>query len=73
MGGLDALIKRLAEVAGLPEDMAQDVIETAVDYVKAQRPDKAEKIDAALANEKTSQRAGDMIAKLAEKAKPDQT
>jgi len=71
MGGLDALIKRLAEVAGLPEAMAQDVIETAVEYVKAQRPDKAEKIDAALSNEKTVQRAGNMITKLAGKVKPE--
>ena len=73
MGGFDALIKRLAQVAGLSDEDAEAVLETAVDYVKAQRPDKAEKIDAALSNEKTAQRAGDLIAKLAEKAKPDQT
>ena len=73
MGGFDALIKRLAQAAGLSDEDAEAVLETAVDYVKAQRPDKAEKIDAVLSNEKTAKRAGDLIAKLAEKAKPDQT
>ncbi len=73
MGNLTILIKRLAEAAGLSEEDAAAVLETAVDYVKAQRPDKAEQIDAALSNEKTAKRAGDLIAKLAEKAKPDQT
>ena len=71
MGGLDALIKRLAKAAGLSDEDAQSVIETAVDFVKAKRPDKAEKVDAALSNEKTLQRAGDLIAKLADKAKPE--
>lgn len=72
MGGFDALIKRLAQAAGLSDEDAEAVLETAVDYVKAQRPDKAEKIDAVLSNEKTAKRAGDLIAKLADKAKPDQ-
>jgi nucleoid DNA-binding protein len=73
MGGLNALIKRLAEAAGLSDEDAQSVIETAVDFVKEKRPDKAEKIDEALSNEKTAQRAGDLIAKLVDKTKPDQT
>lgn len=71
MGGLDALIKRLAKAAGLSDEDAQSVIETAVDFVKGKRPDKTEKIDDALANEKTAQRAGDLIAKLVDKAKPE--
>jgi hypothetical protein len=71
MGGLDALIKRLAQVVGLSEEDAGAALETAVDYIKAQRPDKAEKVDAALSNEKTVQRIGDMVAKLADKAKPE--
>ena len=73
MGGLDTLIKRLAKAAGLSDEDASAVLETAVDYIKAQRPDKAEDVDAALSNENTTQRAGDLIAKLAEKVKPDQT
>ena len=71
MGNLDALIKRLAKATGLPEDLAEAVIETAVDVVKAQRPEKTEQIDAALENEKVTQRAGDLIAKVAEKVKPE--
>ncbi len=71
MGNLDALIKRLAKAAGLPDDLAEAVIETAVDVVKAQRPEKAEQIDAALENEKVARRAGDLIAKMANKVKPE--
>ncbi|MFN2286661.1 MAG: hypothetical protein ACK2UQ_19755 [Anaerolineae bacterium] len=71
MGGLDALIKRLAQAAGLSDEDAQSVIETAVDFVKEKRPDKAEKIDTALSNEKTARRAGDLIAKLVDKTKPE--
>lgn len=73
MGGLDALIKRLAKITGLSEEDAQAVLETAVDYIKAKRPDQAEKVDAALSDEKTAKRAGDLIAKLVDKTKPDQT
>ena len=69
MGTLDALIKRLAQAAGLSDDLAEAVIETAVDVVKAQRPDKAAQVDAALADEAVVSRAGDLIAKVAEKAK----
>jgi len=71
MNNLDALIKRLAQVVGLSEEDAETALETAVDYIKAQRPDKAEKVDAALSNEKTVQRIGDMVAKLADKVKPE--
>ncbi len=69
--GLDALIKRLAQVMGLPEEDAAAALETAVDYIKAQRPDKADKVDAALSSEKTVKRIGDLAVKLAEKAKPE--
>ena len=55
----------------MSDEDAQAVVETAVDFVKEKRPDKAEKIDAALSNEKTAQRAGDLIAKFVDKAKPE--
>ena len=71
MSDLSALIKRLAKAAGLPDDLAEAVVETAVDAVKAQRPDKAAQIDAALENEKVTGRAADLIAKMADKAKPE--
>ncbi|HOT92867.1 MAG TPA: hypothetical protein PLJ78_17690 [Anaerolineae bacterium] len=71
MSTLDALIKRLAQVAGLSDEDAQAVLETAVDYIKARRPDQADKVDAALSNEKTTQRIGDLVVKLAEKVKPE--
>ncbi len=70
---LDVLIKRLAQAMGLSEEDAQAALETAVDYIKAQRPDKADKVDAALSNEKTVQRIGDLAVKLVDKVKPDQT
>lgn len=69
--GLDALIKRLAKAAGLPDDLAESVVETALDVVKTQHPDKAEKVDAAMENKRTVERAGKMIEKLAGKVKPE--
>ncbi len=69
--GLDSLIKRLAKAAGLPDDLAESVVETALDVVKTQHPDKADKVDAALENERTVKRAGDMIEKMARKVKPE--
>lgn len=72
MNNLDALIKRLAQVAGLSEEDAEAALGTAVDYVKSMRPDKAEKVDAALSNEKTVKRIGDLVGKLANKVKPEE-
>lgn len=72
MGNLTALIKRLAQVAGLSEEDAGAVLETAVGYIKAQRPDKADKVDAALSNEKTVKRIGDLAVRLADKVKPEE-
>jgi hypothetical protein len=72
MGTLDELIKRLAQAIGLPEEDAAVALETAVDYVKAQRPDKADKVDTALSNEKTVKRIGDLAVKLADKVKPEE-
>lgn len=69
--GLDALIQRLAKAAGLPDDLAVSVVETALDVVKTQHPDKADNVDAALENERTVKRAGDMIEKMARNAKPE--
>ncbi len=72
MGGLDALIKRLAQAIGLSEEDAAAALETAVDYIKTQRPDIAAKVDAALSNEKTVKRIGDLAVKLADKVKPEE-
>jgi len=72
MNNLDALIKRLAQIAGLSEEDAGAVLDTAVGYIKAQRPDKADKVDEALANEKTVKRIGDLVGKLADKVKPEE-
>lgn len=72
MGGLDALIKRLAQAIGLSEEDAAAALETAVDYIKTQRPDTAAKVDAALSNEKTVKRIGDLAVKLADKVKPEE-
>lgn len=72
MGNVETLIKRLAQVAGVSEEDAQAALDTAVDYIKAQHPDETAKVDAALANEKTVQRIGDLVVKIAAKVKPDQ-
>lgn len=71
MGTLDALIKRLAQAAGLSDDLAAAVIETAADVVKAQHPDKAAQVDATLADDAVASRAGDLMAKVADKVKPE--
>jgi hypothetical protein len=53
--------------------MAQAVVETAVDTIKTQRPDKAKQVDAVLTDEKTARRVGDMVEKLAKKVpKPEE-
>ncbi len=71
MDSLEGLIKRLAQIAGLSDEDARAVLETAVDYIKAKRPAEADKVDAALADEKTVQRIGDLFAKVAQKVKPE--
>ncbi len=66
-GGIAELIKRLAKVTGLSEDLAQAVVDTAVETVKTKLPDKAEQVETALADEKTAQKVGDLVEKLAHK------
>ena len=39
--------------------------------MKAKKPDKAEQVEAALENDAVAERAGDLIAKVADKAKPE--
>ncbi len=71
--GVQALIKQLAKATGLSDDLAQAVVETAVNTIKAQRPDKAAQVDTVLSDEKTAHRVGDMIEKLANKVpKPEE-
>jgi HEPN domain-containing protein len=70
MADLTSLIKSLAEMTGLSEEMARDVLETATEYVKTQRPDKAAQVDAALEDERVARRATDLIGKLSRKVEP---
>lgn len=72
MSDLDALIQQLAKATGLSEDLAEAVVETASEYVKAQRPDQAEQVDAALADEAVARRAGDMLGTLGRKVRPEE-
>ncbi len=62
---LASLVKKLAQATGLSEAMAQDVLQTAVDYIKLKRPDKAARVDQLLQDEAVAQRAGQMITRLA--------
>lgn len=73
MADLTSLIKSLAEMTGLSEEMARDVMETATEYVKTQRPDKAEQVDAALEDERVSRQATELIGKLSRKVEPPET
>lgn len=66
-GGLAELIKRLAKVTGLSDELAQAVLETAVETVKTRMPDKAAQVETALADDKTAQKVGDLVEKLARK------
>lgn len=64
---MSALIQRLAQITGLSEDLAQSVIETAVETIKTKRPDMAEKVESAMEDENTTHKMGDFIEKLAKK------
>ncbi len=68
MADFKKLIENLARVTGLPDDLAEAVVETAVEYVKEKRPDKADEIDAQLSDEKTADRAAQLIGKMSKKA-----
>ncbi len=67
MADLTSLIKSLAEMTGLSDEMARDVLETATEYVKTQRPDKAEQVDAALEDDRIARRTTELIGKLSRK------
>jgi len=64
---VEQMIKRLAQATGLTETLAQTVLETAVEYIKTKRPDKAAQVDAMLQDDAKTQRAVALIAKLAQK------
>jgi hypothetical protein len=64
------LRERLARKLGLSDDLAQTVVETAAEYIKAQRPDLAERVDALLADDRMSARAARMIARWARRLDP---
>lgn len=70
MADLTSLIKNLAEATGLSEELARDVLETATEYVKTQRPDQAAQVDAALEDERVARRTTDLIGKLSRKIEP---
>jgi len=64
---VEQMIKRLAQATGLSETLAQTVLETAVEYIKTKRPDKAAQVDAMLQDDAKTKRAVALIAKLAQK------
>ncbi len=64
MTSFASLVKKLAQATGLSESMAQDVLQTAMDYVKLKRPDKAERVDAMLQDDAVMRQAEQMITKL---------
>jgi hypothetical protein len=64
------LRERLARKLGLSDDLAQTVVETAAEYIKTQRPDLAERVDALLADDRMSARAARMIARWARRLDP---
>lgn len=64
------LSRKLARAAGLPQDLAEIVLETARDYVKAQHPELADDVDALLADRRGGNRLVRMIARLGRQADP---
>jgi hypothetical protein len=64
------LRERLARKLGLSDELAQTVVETAAEYIKTQRPDLAERVDALLADDRMSARAARMIARWARRLDP---
>jgi hypothetical protein len=64
------LSERLARALGLSEEMARMVVETAAEYVKTQRPDRADRVDALLANDRAAARAARLIARWGRKLDP---
>ncbi len=55
--------KQLGRAVGLDETLAEAVIETAVDYVKSQRPDLAPNVDRLLASKRGLSRVVRLIAR----------
>ncbi len=65
------LADRLAKEAGLPVSLAQLVLDTVKDVVRAEHPHLAGKVDALLADERRANQAIRWIAKLGATARPD--
>jgi hypothetical protein len=62
--------KRLARAARLDESLAEAVIETAVDFVKAQRPDLASHVDELLGSKRGITRVVAWIARWGRRFDP---
>jgi hypothetical protein len=73
MDDKERLSRRLARGAGLPEDLAEIVLETARDYVKARHPELADDVDALFADRRGGNRLVRMIARLGRRADPRRT
>jgi hypothetical protein len=64
------LAKRLARAVQLDEAMAEAVLETAMDYVKARRPDLAPEVDGLLASKRGMSRVVTWIARWGRRFDP---
>lgn len=62
--------ERLAKAVGLDVTLANAIIETAVDYVKEQRPDLAPDVDALLASRRGASRIVSWIARWGRRFDP---
>jgi hypothetical protein len=62
--------RKLARAAGLPQDLAETVLETARDFVKDQHPELADDVDALFADRRGGNRLVRMIARLGRQADP---
>ncbi len=69
---MESFIEQLVKLAGLPDDLARDVLETARELLaQKMTPEQLQRVDALLADEKKAARAGKLAAKLARKIPTD--
>jgi len=71
---MDAFIKQIAKKAGLSEDLARSVLETAREYLQqTMAPEDFERVEQTLSNERQAKRAGRLFARFKRKAALDET
>ncbi len=67
---MDSFIKQIAKKAGLSEDLARSVLETAREYLQqTMAPEDFARVEETLSDERKAKRAGRLFARFERKAK----